>query len=169
MGTSYVFFIIAAVVAVATALGMLFSRKATYAALFLILNFSVVAVLYLMLGAPFIALAQISVYAGAIMILFLFVIMLLGTEKLADQEAVRWQRPLAIVLSLILLAEGGYLLLTRGGGFKIMFAQPPADFATPAVLGMTLFSKYLLPFEITSVILLVAVIGAVVLTRADKK
>ncbi|HNT54992.1 MAG TPA: NADH-quinone oxidoreductase subunit J, partial [Anaerolineaceae bacterium] len=76
-----VIFIILGVVAVGTAVGMLLSRNAVYAALFLVLNFATIAILYLILGAPFIALAQITVYAGAIMVLFLFVIMLLGVEK----------------------------------------------------------------------------------------
>ena len=73
-------FFILAIIAVAAALGMLLSRSAIYSALFLVLNFGVVAVFYILLNAPFIALAQVSVYAGAIMVLFLFVIMLLGTE-----------------------------------------------------------------------------------------
>ena len=77
-----ILFILLAIVAVASALGMLLSRSAVYSALNLILNFCTVAVLYLLLGAPFIALAQITVYAGAIMVLFLFVIMLLGVEQL---------------------------------------------------------------------------------------
>ena len=78
MNPQIIFFIPLAIVAVATALGMLASRNAVYSALNLIVNFASVAMLYLMLGAPFIALAQVTVYAGAIMVLFLFVIMLLG-------------------------------------------------------------------------------------------
>ena len=75
-----ILFFLLAIVAVSSALGMLLSRSAVYSALNLILNFGTVAVLYLVLSAPFIALAQITVYAGAIMVLFLFVIMLLGVE-----------------------------------------------------------------------------------------
>lgn len=169
MGTSFFFFLVLAVVAVATAVAMLLSRNAIYAALFLILNFSSVAVLYLMLGAPFIALAQVTVYAGAIMVLFLFVIMLLGAEKLAKAEVLPWQRPLAIFLVVILLVEGAYLMLTRSSANPVMLGQAPAGFASPSEIGMALYSQYMLPFEITSVILLVAVIGAIVLTRPEKK
>jgi NADH-quinone oxidoreductase subunit J len=71
-------FLVLALVAVSAAIGMLVSQNAVYAALFLVINFATVAVFYLLLGAPFIAMAQITVYAGAIMVLFLFVIMLLG-------------------------------------------------------------------------------------------
>ncbi len=76
----------------ATALGMLFSRNAIYSVLFLVLNFASVAVIYVMLSAPFIALIQITVYAGSIMVLFLFVIMLLGAEKITAKESMKGHR-----------------------------------------------------------------------------
>jgi len=158
-----------ALVAVASALGMLFSKNAIYSALNLILNFVTVAVLYLMLGAPFIALTQVAVYAGAIMVLFLFVIMLLGAESLPGESALPWQRPLAFILAAILLAESGYLLIARWGIVPAV-VQLPADFGAPSEIGKTLFNNYLLPFEVTSVLLLVAMIGAIVLTlRRQKK
>jgi len=160
-------FLILALVAIATALGMLFSRNAVYSALFLVLNFVTVAVFYLLLGAPFIAMSQVSVYAGAIMVLFLFVIMLLGAESLPPSQTLPWQRPLAIALSVILAGEAGYLLFVRKitGG---IVPQAIATFGSPVTLGRTLFSKYLLPFEITSVLLLVAMVGAIVLTHKEK-
>ncbi len=87
--------ILIAVVVIGTAIGMLVSRNSVYSALFLVLNFGSVAVLYVTLGAPFIAMAQVTVYAGAIMILFLFVIMLLGAERLEDEADSKKQRLLA--------------------------------------------------------------------------
>ena len=90
---------------------MLLSRNTVYSALFLVLNFVTVAVFYLLLGAPFIAMAQVTVYAGAIMVLFLFVIMLLGTEVLPASNILPWQRPLAVVLAAVLAVESIYLLL----------------------------------------------------------
>src|SRR3972149_9345438 len=105
MSTDLVIFFILASAAVLTALAMLFSSNAVYAALFLILNFATVAVFYLLLSAPFIALAQVTVYAGAIMVLFLFVIMLLGGDQLASSKAIPWQRPLAVTLAILLAAE----------------------------------------------------------------
>ena len=96
MTLELVTFLVLALVAVATALGMLLSRNAVYSALFLEMNFITEAVFYLLLGAPFIAMAQITVYAGAIMVLFLFVIMLLGAEALPRTQVLPWQRPFAI-------------------------------------------------------------------------
>src|SRR5262245_15186504 len=106
-------FLVLALIAIAAALGMLLSRNAVYSALYLVLNFITVAVFYLLLGAPFIAMAQITVYAGAIMVLFLFVIMLLGAENLPQSEVLPWQRPLAILLSMALGVEAAYLFLTK--------------------------------------------------------
>src|SRR4030042_547124 len=107
MDLTLILFIVLACVAVLTAIGMLVSRNAVYAALFLVLNFACVAVFYLLLGAPFIALAQVTVYAGAIMVLFLFVIMLLGSEKLPKGKALPWHRPLAIALTVALRVGAG--------------------------------------------------------------
>ena len=103
MDFTLILFIVLAITAVATAAGLLMSRNAVYAALFLVLNFACVAVFYLILGAPFIALAQATIYAGAIMVLFLFVIMLLGAEKLPRGQVLPWQRPMAIVLAAVLV------------------------------------------------------------------
>jgi NADH-quinone oxidoreductase subunit J len=170
MDLTLILFIILAIVAMATAIGMLVSRSAVYAALFLVLNFATVAVFYLLLSAPFIAMAQVTVYAGAIMVLFLFVIMLLGSEKLPKEQALPWQRPLAIVLALVLLAEAGILLFRRLS-IATALAGPDAAANSEGVLqslGKMLFSTYLLPFEVTSVLLLVAMIGVIVLTKKEK-
>ncbi len=168
MNSATILFLVLALAAVASAVGMLLSRNTIYAALLLILNFGAIAILYLILGAPFIALAQITVYAGAIMVLFLFVIMLLGAERSVHQETLRWQRPLAVILGVVMLAEAAYILVFKGGAQPPLPA-PPANFANPTDIGMALFDRYMLPFEITSVILLVATVGAIVLTKADKK
>ena len=167
MDLELLLFFALAIVAVGAALGMLFSRNAVYCALFLILNFAAVAVFFLLLGAPFIAMAQVTVYAGAIMVLFLFVIMLLG----AEQSGVRhggWQRPLAMLLTLALLVESGYLIFARSDLLTVL--QPPSSgYASPEAIGKVLFSTYLLPFEVTSILLLVAMVGVIVLTKEDKQ
>lgn len=168
--TDLIVFLVLALVAVASALGMLFSRNSVYSALFLVLNFVVVAVFYLLLGAPFIAMAQITVYAGAIMVLFLFVIMLLGTDELAHSKSLPWQRPLAVALSVILTIEAIYLLFVRGRSNAVI-ASPDASVNTLQnlqELAITLFNNYLLPFEVTSILLLVAMIGAIVLSKREK-
>jgi NADH-quinone oxidoreductase subunit J len=170
MNLTLILFYILAVTAVATAAGLLLSRNSVYAALFLVLNFATVAVFYLLLGAPFIALVQVTVYAGAIMVLFLFVIMLLGAEKLPKAQVLPWQRPLAIGLAAVLLAEAGFLLYQRLRTTAIL-AAPGLEFDTTAslqTLGKALFNQYLLPFEVTSLLLLVAMVGAIVLTKQVK-
>ncbi len=170
MTVELILFLILALVAIATALGMLLSRNSVYSALFLVLNFATVAVFYLLLGAPFIAMAQVTVYAGAIMVLFLFVIMLLGTEVLPPGKVLPWQRPLAGALATILVVEAIYLLLVRARSNAAIVA-PEATFNTMDSLremGMQLFSNYLLPFEVTSILLLVAMVGAIVLTKKEK-
>ena len=167
MNSQLITFFILAIIAVAAALGMLFSRSAVYSALFLVLNFGTVAVFYVLLNAPFIAMAQVSVYAGAIMVLFLFVIMLLGTELLPPTNALPWQRPLAIFLGVILFAESGYLLFIRNAATGDV-PQPIQTFGSPQAVGQALFSSYLLPFEVTSVLLLIAMVGAIVLAVREK-
>ena len=166
MTLNLILFFILAIVAVASALGMLLSKNAVYSALFLILNFATVAVFYLLLDAPFIAMSQVTVYAGAIMVLFLFVIMLLGAERLGGKPVIQWQRPVAILLAVVLLAEASYLVLFRTGGFQPA-AQVEAAFGSPQLVGSVLFNQYLLPFEVTSILLLVAIVGAVVLSKRD--
>ncbi|HLF73189.1 MAG TPA: NADH-quinone oxidoreductase subunit J [Anaerolineales bacterium] len=171
MTLDLILFLILALVALATALGMLLSRNAVYSALFLVLNFVSVAVFYLLLGAPFIAMTQITVYAGAIMVLFLFVIMLLGAERLPQTEVLPWQKPLAAVLAFVLAAEATFLLITRARP-EGQVVQPDASANLTdslRALGGELFSKYLLPFEVTSVLLLVAMVGAIVLIRKEKR
>ena len=168
MTPEIIVFFVLALVAVATALGMLFSNNAVYAAIFLVLNFATVAVFFLTLGGSFIAVTQVAVYAGAIMVLFLFVIMLLGAEKLGQSETLKWQMPLAILLAVILLFQAGYVLFTQAGTFENVAALPDG-FGSPAAIGQLLYSQYLLPFEVTSILLLVAMIGAIVLTRQGRK
>jgi NADH-quinone oxidoreductase subunit J len=168
MGSPLVF-ILLALIAIASALGMLVSRNAVHSALFLVLNFTTVGVFYLVLNAPFIAMVQITVYAGAIMVLFLFVIMLLGAEKLESAVGTEgsWQRPLAGVLALGLVASFGLALLDKGSAEG---AQPlPSGFANPEAIGLALFDRYIFPFEVTAVLLLVAMISLVVWRGQRKK
>lgn len=168
MSVDLILFLVLAVIAVVSALGMLFSHNAVYSALYLIVNFCSVALLFLLLNAPFIAIVQITVYAGAIMVLFLFVIMLLGAESAEHYRTLVWQQPVAMILGAVLLVEAGYLLLEKVGIIRITEIVPE-PFGSPVEVGEVLFSSYLLPFEITSVLLLVGIIGAIVLTKGEKK
>jgi len=170
MTSDLIVFLVLSLVAIASALGMLFSRNAVYSALFLVLNFVVVAVFYLLLGAPFIAMSQITVYAGAIMVLFLFVIMLLGAENISSPDVLPCQKPLAGLLSFILVVESIYLIISRAQT-NTGITAPEASINTMNNLqemAITLFNQYLLPFEVTSILLLVAMIGAIVLSKPEK-
>ena len=164
----FIVFILLALTAIGSALGMLVSRNAVYAALFLVLNFGTVAVLYLLIDAPFVALSQVTVYAGAIMVLFLFVIMLLGAEQLAAEFRWRDLAP-AIVLGVLLLAETVYLLFQKITLNTGVDAASGEILTQPAVMAKELFDFYLLPFEVTSILLLVAMVGAIVLTKQEKR
>jgi NADH-quinone oxidoreductase subunit J len=168
MNVLLIFFLFLGLVAVASALGTLFSRNTIYSALFLIVNFATVAVFYLQLNAPFIALSQITVYAGAIMVLFLFVIMLLSAERTNRPGAPWWDQPLALVLGAALLVETAYLVLNQRNAFPAL--QPlPAGFGAPAVIGQLLFNQYLLPFEVTSILLLTSMVGVIVLSIGERR
>lgn len=167
MSGELILFFILALTAIASAVGMLFSRHAVYAALYLVMNFGTVAIFYLILGSPFIALAQITVYGGAIMVLFLFVIMLLGAEQISAEFQLKNILP-AILLALALVGQALYLVFQKISSTTLQFETSVAD-ASPNPLAAKLFTVYLLPFEITSILLLVAMVGAIVLTRQEKK
>ncbi len=167
MISEYILFFGLAVVAIGSALGLLLSKNSIYSALNLILNFITVAIFYLLMDAPFIAFAQVTVYAGAIMVLVLFVIMLLGAESLRHKNTLLWQPPLAFVLGAILIAEAAYILFFRSAKINVGGAVE-AGFGSPAAVGKVLFSSYLLPFEVISVLLLAAMVGAIVLTKRKR-
>jgi NADH-quinone oxidoreductase subunit J len=159
-------------VSVGSAIAMLFQRNAIHAALFLIVNFFTLAVFYLVLGAPFLFAVQIIVYAGAIMVLFLFVIMLLGVDREETLiERLRGQRPVAILLGLGFVGEV-IVAIRAGVGFSSTGA---ADFESVAnrggnvrALSSVLFRQFFFPFEATSVLLIVAAIAAMVLAQRER-
>jgi NADH-quinone oxidoreductase subunit J len=165
---SFVLFILLAAIALGAAIGMVLSQNAVHSALFLILNMATLAVFYILLNAPFIAMVQVAVYAGAIMVLFLFVIMLLGAEQLRGGRAGgRWQIPLAAILGLgLIVAFGAAVFSENSASGRVAEAID----AGPVAVGLTLFESYVFPFEVTSILLLVAMIGVVALrAREDKK
>ena len=169
MGNPIVFLILAGV-AVVAAIMMVTSRNAVHSALWRALNFVAIAILYLVLNAPFIAVVQITVYAGAIMVLFLFVIMLLGAEQLRGVAAAiggeRWQQVLALFSGLLLLGTMGILLfqgIGSGGDTAVTINS------SPAALGVRLFEVYTLPFELTGILLLAAMIGVAIFSFRKKQ
>jgi NADH-quinone oxidoreductase subunit J len=162
-------FLVAAVVVLAGALGVVTARHPVHCALFLIQTLFGVAVLFVSELAHFLAAVQVIVYAGAIVVLFLFVIMLLGVDR-SDEvaaEPLRGQRPTAILLGVLGLAEFAGLVRSNQWATGALSVSGPANGQASNVelLGRSLFSTYLLPFEVTSVLLVIAVVAAVVLSR----
>ena len=151
-----------------TAMLVVVLRNPIYSALSLLVMFFHVAGLYITLHAEFLAAIQIIVYAGAILVLYLFVVMLLNIKR---EERYHQQSMVGIILGVILLAEAILLVVTRGV-YSLPSEVHIGDMVEPVTgnteaIGMILFSKYLLPFEIASLILLVAMIGAVILSKKD--
>lgn len=162
----WLLFALFALMAVVGGVGVVLSRNAVHSALFLLLNFASMALLYLLLGAQFLAMAQILVYAGAIVVLFIFAVMLVGREVVTD--AVAQGRPvlsaLVAVLAVLFLGGSTYALVTTS-------QETPAgaqDYGSVQSVGSMLYTRYLLPFELASVLLLAAMIGAIVLARRIK-
>ena len=157
---SLLFYLLAALL-VAAALLVVFLRNVVYCAMALIAALLIIAVLFVTLQAPMVGVLQVIVYAGAIMVLFLFVIMLLNPAALEQRNGLWWG--FGTVLSLLL--AGVLIPLFRGND---MPATVAADtFGSPEMLSRSLFSEFVLPFEIASVLLLVAIIGAVVLAKRE--
>jgi NADH-quinone oxidoreductase subunit J len=156
------FFVVAAL-ATGSALALVLRRNPIHGALFLVVNLGSVAALYLMLQAEFLALAQIIVYAGAIMVLFVFAIMVLipGKEETGEDPRRRY-RLLALPVGVLLLA-----LLVVVGALQPGNPAAPGEAASGGVsaIGRLLFTDYLFPFELTSVLLLAAMVGVLVLAR----
>ena len=158
-----------AFIAVAAALLMILTRNAVHSALFLVIVMSALAVFFLGLNGPFIAMVQVAVYAGAIMVLFLFVIMLLGAEQIGARLDRTWQLPLTLGLALIGLALGGWMLLNQAPAPIVDWPADQIVQGSAEAIGAQLYSTYLFPFEAVSVILLVAIVGAVVLARDERQ
>ena len=163
-------FVVSAVVVLAGALGVVLSRNPVHAALSLVMTLLGIAVLFVEQDANFIAAVQVIVYAGAIVVLFLFVIMFLGVDRRENlgEEPLRGQRVLAVALVAIALA--GVLALAATAHWVTGAHTVVGPISTPhrsevAQLGVQLFTKYLYAFEATAALLVIAVVGAVVLAR----
>lgn len=162
-------FILFGALAIGCALAMVAQRNPLYSAISLIGVFISLACLYVMLAAPFIAAVQVIVYAGAIMVLVVFVIMLLNVEEEErSPRRLKFLVPLAVGLAAILVAEVAFILVTVQE-FRVTPATGAADVGITHSIGSALFTQYLLPFEITSILLLMAIVGAMTLARRSRK
>jgi NADH-quinone oxidoreductase subunit J len=164
------FYVFGAVAVIASLL-VIAQRNPVYSVLLLIASFGALSGLYVLLDAPFVAVTQIIVYAGAIMVLFLFVVMLLNApheDTEHDERVHPLRRPgpmkFGAVLALALVVELLWAL-TRAGGNSGAF--PAADVISVRAIGKALFTEYAFPFEVTSILILVAMVGAVVLAKRE--
>ncbi len=168
-------FLLFAAVAVAASLAVVLGRNPMHSVLLLIVSFAALAALYIGLDAPFAAVVQIIIYAGAIMVLFLFVVMLLNAHREDEGSggARLAGRPLVAgaVVAAVLVAELAWAFLsTRHVGGSWMAAGPETDGAalqSVRAVGGVLYSEYALAFEVTSLLIIVAMVGAVVLARRE--
>ncbi|MBI2188283.1 MAG: NADH-quinone oxidoreductase subunit J [Acidobacteria bacterium] len=173
MPETLVFYLLSAIAIGASAL-VIGQRNPMYSVLLLIASFGALAGLYIQLQAPFVAVAQIIIYAGAIMVLFLFVVMLLNAPQ---EDAAEWDRTHPLrrptisrfggLLAALLVVQLAWALLSARGVEAPVGAGAVADTGSVRALGRVLFSEYVFAFEATSVLILVAMLGAVVLARRE--
>jgi NADH-quinone oxidoreductase subunit J len=161
-----ILFYVFAAVLVGAALGVVLSRNAVHSALYLVLAFFNSAALWLLLEAEFLGIVLVLVYVGAVMVLFLFVVMMLDINVAKLREGFTRYAPLGALLAAIMIAEIFYVVWVRHLGYDLAAAAPPlpAGFSNTKALGAILYTDYLLPFQLAAVVLLVAIVAAITLT-----
>jgi NADH-quinone oxidoreductase subunit J len=165
LGSETLLFYVFGAVAVIASLLVIAQRNPIYSVLLLIVSFGALSGLYILLDAPFVAVIQIIVYAGAIMVLFLFVVMLLNApHEDTDEDLAGRGSDVGAFLAAVLAVELVWAL-SKGGGESGRFAGGAVE--SVAAIGRTLFTDYAFPFEVTSILILVAMVGAVVLARRE--
>jgi NADH-quinone oxidoreductase subunit J len=165
--TDYVFYTLAAILLV-SGLRVITTRNPVHAALFLVLSFFTAAGIWILLEAEFLGIALILVYVGAVMVLFLFVVMMLDINIDQLREGFWKYLPVAAVIGLLMVLEMGMVL----SGDYLGSEKPiihPEGYSNTAELGRVMYTDYLLAFELASVVLLVAIVAAIVLTLRDRK
>jgi len=164
--TEILFYAFAAVLVVA-AVGVITARNPVHAALFLVLAFVNSAVIWLLMEAEFLAIVLVLVYVGAVMVLFLFVVMMLDINVAQMREGFTRYAPLGIVVAALVVFEIGSVVWVRSLGVEASAAAPSmasADYSNTQALGELLYTEYLYPFEIAAVVLLLAIVAAITLT-----
>jgi len=167
--TGVLFYAFAAVLLVA-ALGVITSRNPVHAVLFLVLAFVQSALLWLLIDAEFLAIALVLVYVGAVMVLFLFVVMMLDINVEELRTGFTRYLPVGIAVALIVVFEIGHVIWFKSQGVQFMTApQPqPADYSNTKELGAVLYTQHVYAFEIASVVLLLAIVAAITLTMRKR-
>jgi len=164
-------FLVFATVLVLSALRVITARNPVHCALYLVLAFFTASAIWLLLRAEFLAIALVLVYVGAVMVLFLFVVMMLDINLARLREGFWNYLPLGALVALLLVAEMVIVLGGRFAGFADMPAPPqlPLDYSNTKELGRLIYTEYVYPFEIAAVILLVAIVSAIALTLRRRK
>jgi NADH-quinone oxidoreductase subunit J len=159
-------FILLALISVGSVLAMIVTKNQAYNALFLVLAFASLGGLFGLLNAPFIAVVQIIIYAGAIMVLFIFAIMMINLGEGLPPEKKKSILIVSLVLGLIFLIE---IVIAASGRLSSLAVAEVSETGNPVDLGRLLFTKYLYPFEITSILIIAALVGALVLLKKKEK
>jgi NADH-quinone oxidoreductase subunit J len=166
--TEILFYAFSAVLVVA-ALGVITARNPVHAALFLVFAFVTSAVIWLLLEAEFLAIVLVLVYVGAVMVLFLFVVMMLDVDIAHLREGFTKYAPLGILIAALVVVEIGSVVWVKHLGVTQATATAlPADYSNTRALGELLYTKYLYPFELAAMLLLLAIVAAIVLTMRQR-
>lgn len=174
MNLDIVTFGVLAIASIAAAIGVIAFRNAVHSALSLILTLLFLAMFYLQLGAMFIAIVQILIYAGAIMVLFLFVVTMLSPEPgdIEQADHIPWQRFIGGILGVVLVGALAYLIFTGAPTFSNAVAQGGQQLSLMVqqhgnieAFGLALFHGFVFPFEVTSLLIVIAILGALIFGR----
>ncbi len=160
-----VLFVILSILTIALAIGTISFKSGIYSALSLVGTLLTMAMIYVTLSAQFLAIVQVMVYAGAIMVLFLFVIMLLNESQMSGADPLPWVQPVAIAGGMVMAAALAFTAFQFKAPKNLETATAALQGGTPGAIGETLFTRFLLPFEAVSILLLIAVVGAVSLVH----
>ena len=167
MGQAIAFYVLSAFI-LGFAIMVVSTQNTVHCVLFLVVNFLFVAALYVLLGAPFLAVIQILVYAGGIVVLYLFVVMLVNLKRPPEAHSdPRRRGKLGFALAAIVLAQLAVIAVGGSGRVNPVPYPTTAGMGNTEQIGLMLYTDYLIPFEVASILLLVAMIGAIVLTKKE--
>ena len=167
MGQAIAFYVLSAFI-LGFAVMVISTRNTVHCVLFLVINFLFVAALYVLLGAPFLAVIQILVYAGGIVVLYLFVVMLVNLKRQPEAHSdPRRRSRLGFALAAIVLVQLAAIAVGGGGTVNPVPFPATAGMGNTEQVGLMLYTDYLIPFEVASILLLVAMVGAIVLTKKE--
>jgi NADH-quinone oxidoreductase subunit J len=161
-----IFFSFFALVLLGSAVGVITSRNPVFSALFLVLAFVTSSVLWMLLEAEFLAVVLVLVYVGAVMVLFLFVVMMLDVNVEALREGFTRYAPIGVLVALLMIAELATVIWLRNEGLPMLATPAPhaADYSNTKELGAVLYTEHVYAFELAALILLLAIVAAIVLT-----